>query len=188
MDSNHEKTETRLSISGMDCPSCVVRLEEGLKDIPGVEGARVNFAAGSASVSYDPAKVSGADLAGAVERMGYSAVESGVGVGAGPARLMVSVGGMTCAACVRRVEKALEAVEGVDKASVNLATNRAEIRFDAGKNGQKGGDKKQDPFVKRHADDEVVFTGGRQEKDTDKCGQDRDQNGRELYILQKQLG
>jgi len=132
MSSDNEKAETRLSISGMDCPSCVVRLEEGLKDIPGVEEARVNFDAGSASVSYNPAKVRGADLAGAVKHMGYSAVESGTDADDGLTRLMVSVGGMTCAACVRRVEKALEAVGGVDEASVNLATNRAEVRFDAG--------------------------------------------------------
>ena len=37
----------------------------------------------------------------------------------------LSIGGMTCAACVRRVEKALSRVEGVTDASVNLATERA---------------------------------------------------------------
>ncbi len=39
----------------------------------------------------------------------------------------VSVGGMTCAACVRRVETALKSVQGVEEASVNLATARATI-------------------------------------------------------------
>ena len=37
--------------------------------------------------------------------------------------------GMTCASCVGRVEKALKAVPGVNKASVNLATERADITF-----------------------------------------------------------
>ena len=37
----------------------------------------------------------------------------------------IAVGGMTCAACVRRVEKTLEKVSGVDQARVNLATGRA---------------------------------------------------------------
>ena len=40
----------------------------------------------------------------------------------------VSVGGMTCAACVRRVETALKELDGVTDASVNLATARATIR------------------------------------------------------------
>ena len=41
----------------------------------------------------------------------------------------VSIGGMTCASCVARVEKALKAVPGVADASVNLATETARIRL-----------------------------------------------------------
>ncbi len=40
----------------------------------------------------------------------------------------ISVGGMTCAACVRRVEMALKEMDGVTDAAVNLATARATIR------------------------------------------------------------
>jgi Cu+-exporting ATPase len=39
----------------------------------------------------------------------------------------VPVAGMTCASCVRRVEKALQAVDGVRGASVNLATETASV-------------------------------------------------------------
>ncbi len=38
--------------------------------------------------------------------------------------------GMTCAACTRRVEKALGKVPGVAEVAVNLATNRATVSFD----------------------------------------------------------
>lgn len=38
--------------------------------------------------------------------------------------------GMTCASCVRRVEEAITAVPGVASANVNLATERATVRFD----------------------------------------------------------
>jgi Cu+-exporting ATPase len=38
--------------------------------------------------------------------------------------------GMSCASCVGRVERAIRAVPGVAEASVNLATERADIRFD----------------------------------------------------------
>ncbi|MDQ3695818.1 MAG: heavy metal translocating P-type ATPase [Chloroflexota bacterium] len=38
--------------------------------------------------------------------------------------------GMTCASCVRRVEKALEKVAGVTDASVNLATEKARVAYD----------------------------------------------------------
>ncbi len=39
---------------------------------------------------------------------------------------------MTCASCVARVEKALKAVPGVIDASVNLATEKATVRFAGG--------------------------------------------------------
>ncbi len=42
-------------------------------------------------------------------------------------KLTISVGGMTCAACVRRVENGLKEVEGVIEVTVNLATARATI-------------------------------------------------------------
>ena len=40
------------------------------------------------------------------------------------------VTGMTCASCVRRVEKALGRVEGVGEVGVNLATERAKVVYD----------------------------------------------------------
>ena len=45
--------------------------------------------------------------------------------------LDLGVGGMTCASCVARVERALRKVPGVQDATVNLATESAHIRYDA---------------------------------------------------------
>ncbi len=42
------------------------------------------------------------------------------------------VTGMTCASCVARVERAIGKAEGVDKANVNLATEKATVTFDPG--------------------------------------------------------
>ncbi|MFO1321818.1 MAG: heavy metal translocating P-type ATPase [Burkholderiales bacterium] len=49
---------------------------------------------------------------------------------ASPSRLELTVGGMTCAACAARVERALNRLPGV-RASVNLATERAHLEYDA---------------------------------------------------------
>ena len=46
--------------------------------------------------------------------------------------LRFDVRGMTCASCVRRVERALGAVEGVERASVNLATEQASVEVAPG--------------------------------------------------------
>ena len=40
----------------------------------------------------------------------------------------IGIGGMTCASCVMRVEKALKKVPGVDSATVNLATESARVQ------------------------------------------------------------
>src|ERR1041385_834758 len=47
-----------------------------------------------------------------------------------PTACALEIGGMTCASCVRRVEKALSKVDGVVAAEVNLATEVATVRFD----------------------------------------------------------
>ena len=44
-----------------------------------------------------------------------------------PKTIDIGIGGMTCASCVARVEKALNKVPGVTSATVNLATESARI-------------------------------------------------------------
>lgn len=44
--------------------------------------------------------------------------------------ILLPIGGMTCAACARRVEKAISELDGVEKAFVNIATEKAAVAFD----------------------------------------------------------
>jgi Cu+-exporting ATPase len=53
-----------------------------------------------------------------------------IDIPSGTAQDSLGITGMTCASCVARVEKAIAKVPGVASASVNLATERAEIRYD----------------------------------------------------------
>ncbi|MEQ9081904.1 MAG: cation transporter, partial [Sandaracinaceae bacterium] len=43
---------------------------------------------------------------------------------------LLPIAGMTCASCVRRVERALSDVDGVSQAAVNFATERATVTYD----------------------------------------------------------
>jgi P-type Cu+ transporter len=54
---------------------------------------------------------------------------SAISSSGGTATVDIGIGGMTCASCVSRVEKALKKVPGVDSATVNLATESARIAF-----------------------------------------------------------
>src|SRR5712692_7370408 len=61
------------AIEGMTCASCAMRIEKGLKKVPGVRDACVNLATEKATVSYDPA-VTGLDqMVQKVEAVGYKA-------------------------------------------------------------------------------------------------------------------
>jgi Cu+-exporting ATPase len=48
------------------------------------------------------------------------------------ATIELPITGMTCASCVVRTERAIGKVQGVDKAAVNLATEKATVTFDPG--------------------------------------------------------
>ncbi|WP_082171476.1 heavy metal translocating P-type ATPase, partial [Burkholderia sp. LK4] len=120
-----------LDIDGMTCASCVSRVEKALAKVPGVTRASVNLATERATVDVAP-DVTAARLAEAVKQAGYGATPvAGAAIppatSTAPADLELDIDGMTCASCVGRVEKALAAVPGVARVSVNLATERASV-------------------------------------------------------------
>ncbi|OSI07495.1 mercuric transport family protein [Neisseria animaloris] len=45
----------------------------------------------------------------------------------------IKIGGMTCGGCVKSVTKVLEALNGVTKAEVDLASSSAQVTFDPAK-------------------------------------------------------
>jgi len=117
------EAKLELPIEGMTCASCVRRVEKALSTMDGVQTADVNYALARATVTYDPVRTSPKVLAEAVASAGYV-------VPASESTIELGVIGMTCAACVRRVDKALRAVDGVRDANVNLVTHRATVTVD----------------------------------------------------------
>lgn len=114
-----------LSIEGMTCASCVGRVEKALKKVENIEIANVNLATEKAVV-YSNQPIQREALVKAVERAGYDVPKA--------APVELSIKGMTCASCVARVEKALKKVDGVQEATVNLATEQAWVQADASVN------------------------------------------------------
>ena len=105
-----------LPISGMTCASCAGRVERALRKVSGAEHVSVNLATEQARVQA-PADSLPA-LVDAVRSAGYGV----------PTRTVeLQIGGMTCASCVGRVERALGKLAGVEQVSVNLASERAHL-------------------------------------------------------------
>jgi Cu+-exporting ATPase len=109
-----------LPVAGMTCASCVGRVEKVLGGLDGVSNASVNLTTEKASVDYDPANTGPEAIAEAIEKTGFSVPAASV---------ELSVGGMTCASCVARVERVIGQLPGVTTANVNLATERASVSF-----------------------------------------------------------
>ena len=62
-----------IAIGGMSCQGCVRNITGVLTALAGVEAAEVSLEVGSASVSFDPQRVSRADLVAAIEDAGFDA-------------------------------------------------------------------------------------------------------------------
>ncbi len=61
------------AIEGMTCASCAMRIEKGLKKVPGVRDAHVNLANEQATIAYDPAQANIEQMVQKVEAVGYKA-------------------------------------------------------------------------------------------------------------------
>ncbi|MED0965995.1 heavy metal translocating P-type ATPase [Bacillus paramycoides] len=116
----NEQKEANLQISGMTCAACANRIEKGLKKVEGVHDANVNFALEKTKIMYDPAKTNPQQFKEKVESLGYGIVSD---------KAEFTVSGMTCAACANRVEKRLNKLDGVNKATVNFALESATVDF-----------------------------------------------------------
>ena len=115
-----EKRKAELKISGMHCASCALNIERALQDRDDVYEARVNLAAETAVVEYDPTKTTLADLERTVSDAGYEVVRNEVAV---------RIGGMVCASCAQVIEASLADLDGVYEARVNLATENAHVVY-----------------------------------------------------------
>ncbi len=71
-----EESRTVLELEGMTCATCAMRIEKGLKKVPGVIDANVNLATEQANVIYDPGQTSIELMVQKVEAVGYKATPS----------------------------------------------------------------------------------------------------------------
>ena len=109
-----------LPVTGMTCAACVRNVERALKRTDGVAEANVNIATERASVDFDPAQVDVQQLIASIEKAGY---------GVAQAQMELPITGMTCASCVRNVERAISKQPGILGVNVNLATEKATVSY-----------------------------------------------------------
>ncbi|MBN1110162.1 MAG: copper-translocating P-type ATPase [Methanomassiliicoccales archaeon] len=116
-----KRRSAAFSVTGMTCATCAGTVTDSLKELEGVLEANVNLATEKASVTYDPERVDLPRMQRAVEEAGYGVIIN---------ELDLSVAGMSCATCAQTIERSVGALEGVFQATVNLVTEKLNVRYD----------------------------------------------------------
>lgn len=111
-----------IPVTGMTCAACASAIERSLSKIAGIKNVVVNFTAERATVEFfDPNnKPAIQPIIEAIKSEGY---------GVATVRMDFAVKGMTCAACVGAVERALKELYGVVNIMVNLAAEKASVEY-----------------------------------------------------------
>lgn len=110
-------------IEGMTCASCAQTVEKSARKLSGMNKAAVNLATEKLTVQYDDSVLSESDIQEAVKNAGYKVKKNIV-------QKTLNIEGMTCASCAQTVEKSTQKLEGMEEASVNLATEKLSVKYD----------------------------------------------------------
>lgn len=115
-----------LTISGMHCASCTNSVEQGVKSLPGTKNVSVNLTTEKLTFEYDASQLELETVKNKVKDLGFTVVEA-----TATGTVTIPIQGMHCASCSNNIEQALNKLEGVYEATVNLATEKANISYDA---------------------------------------------------------
>jgi P-type Cu+ transporter len=109
-----------LPITGMTCANCAATIERNLKKLPATQNVSVNLASERASLEFDPAQLGQSDILARIEKAGY-----GVAMG----EVVLPIKRLSDESDAQRLERALSNVEGVVKAHVSYATEKATVTY-----------------------------------------------------------
>ena len=114
------KKKIELNIFGMTCAMCAATIEKSLLNLDGVVDAQVNLGNESVAIEYDFLKIRYADLNKTVKDAGYQIINE---------KVVLKIGGMTCASCVKTIENSLLRLDGIIEVNVNLAGEKAFVIY-----------------------------------------------------------
>ncbi|NLO81488.1 MAG: heavy metal translocating P-type ATPase [Clostridiales bacterium] len=123
-------TKETFNITGMTCASCARAVERSVSKVEGVQSAAVNLATERLAVEFDESKADIDKIKEAVIRAGYGVQEEKSGA---VREVIIPISGMTCAACAKAVERAINKLPGINEVHVNLATEKARVVYEPSK-------------------------------------------------------
>ncbi|NOZ84162.1 MAG: heavy metal translocating P-type ATPase [Epsilonproteobacteria bacterium] len=109
-----------IPIIGIHCSSCIPTIESEIKKLPGIIFVKVNIATEKARIEFNRKKVTAESIIKAIKKAGYKTGQSDLSLG---------IVGMYCASCVTKIENELKNLPGVLSAGVDLAAEKAFIKY-----------------------------------------------------------
>jgi P-type Cu+ transporter len=109
-----------LPITGMTCANCAATIERNLKKLPATQNVTVNLASERASLEFDPTQLGQGEIIARIEKAGY-----GVAVG----EAVLPIKRLSDESDAQRLERALLQLEGVVKAQVSYAAEKATVSY-----------------------------------------------------------
>jgi Cu+-exporting ATPase len=120
--STQQLKRTAVKIGGMHCAGCANSIQSSVGSIDGVKKCEVNLASEKALIEFDPASVDLSQIEKAVQSAGYKVVYE---------KLTLKVGGITDSSDADRLEKKLQALEGIKYASANYGTSQVLVEYNS---------------------------------------------------------
>ncbi|MFV0424101.1 MAG: heavy metal translocating P-type ATPase [Bacilli bacterium] len=114
-----------IKINGMSCVSCATKINNTLNAHEGVINANVNLATEKLNIEFDEKEVSVHEIISEIELLGYEAI-----VDIETSSIVLDIVGMSCASCASKIESKLNQFEGVIRANVNFATEKANVKYE----------------------------------------------------------
>jgi Cu+-exporting ATPase len=112
---------THIDIQGMSCANCSQSIADAVGALDGVSETSVNYATDEGTVVYDSDSVSLGEIYEAIEDAGYTPLSESVSI---------AITDMSCANCSETIQAALAETPGVVSATVNYATDEAQVTYD----------------------------------------------------------
>ncbi|KAK9202954.1 hypothetical protein WN943_013207 [Citrus x changshan-huyou] len=131
VESSMSKAKAVYAVMGMTCSACAGSVEKAIKRLPGIHDAVVDVLNNRALVLFYPSFVNEETIRETIEDVGFQATLIQDETSDKSTQLCrIGINGMTCTTCSTTVEKALQAIPGVQNVRVALATEAAEVHYD----------------------------------------------------------
>ncbi len=155
-----KKMKKKYKLTGVGCMKCVAKIEKNLSELSGVENIKVDVETKIMNIDFDESEISFNEIEKKLVELGYgvdkeydensfekSKEEEIVvcefqkeekenkkneekNISENLEKKQFKLSGVTCQACVRRIETKVSKLEGVKSAVVNLATEELTVEYD----------------------------------------------------------